>query len=79
MFDIESWQIQMLVVDTNNWLPGGKKLAVLPSDIKSIDWSSHNVSVGLTHEGLMARPEVDLDKLGDAAYIEALIANAKLV
>lgn len=79
VFDIESWQIQMLVVDTNNWLPGGKKLAVLPSDIKSIDWSSHNVSVDLTHEGLMARPEVDLDKLGDAAYIEALIANAKLV
>ena len=75
VFDTDAWAIQLLVVDTHNWLPGGKKLALLPSDIVTIDWSSHNVSVKLSKEQLMERPEVDMDRLNDEHYINMIITN----
>lgn len=75
LIDTKTWQLVMLVVDTNNWLPGGKHLALLPSDIKEIDWAAHHVAVNLSHDDLVQRPEVDNDKLGDGHYIAALIAQ----
>ena len=77
VFDTEGWLIQLLVVDTNNWLPGGKKLALIPSDITNIDWSSHQVAVSLSHHELMARPEVDIDNLSDPQYIKSIIDGIK--
>lgn len=71
--DTRNWAIRLLVVDTNNWLPGGKKLALLPTDILQIDWSSHRVSVKLDHDGLMARPDIDIDKLGNGEYIADIV------
>ncbi|BFT30024.1 PRC-barrel domain-containing protein [Alteromonas sp. D210916BOD_24] len=72
IIDTYSWKIVLLVVDTNNWLPGGKHLALLPSDIKKIDWAAHHVAVSLTHEKLEDRPEVDSDRLGEVGYIDEL-------
>ncbi|AFT78748.1 hypothetical protein AMBLS11_10855 [Alteromonas macleodii str. 'Black Sea 11'] len=72
IIDTRSWEIVMLVVDTNNWLPGGKHLALLPSDIKSIDWAAHNVVVNLSHDELEDRPEVESDKISEEGYIPML-------
>lgn len=77
VFDTKVWSIQLLVVDTHNWLPGGKKLALLPCDVEKIDWSSHNVRVKLSKEALMARPEVDMDRLNDDTYVNAKIAEVE--
>ena len=60
-------------------LPGGKHLALLPKDINEIDWAAHHVSVSLTHDELLERPEIDQDRLTETGYIDALckeISNA---
>lgn len=75
VFDNRNWAMTLLIVDTNNWLPGGKKLALLPTDIAAIDWSSHKVTVKLSHDDLMERPEVDLDKLTDSVYVAEIISQ----
>lgn len=77
IFDAKSWAMRMLIIDTNNWLPGGKKLVVLPRDIEKIDWSSHKVNVKLSHDELMEKPEIDLDKLGDDNYMQSLLQKAE--
>jgi uncharacterized protein YrrD len=77
ILDNNSWEIVAIVVDTNNWLPGGKHLALLPSDITNIDWAAHHVTVSLTPEALMKRPEIDQDKLSESGYIEALCKEIK--
>ena len=72
VIDPESWKIIMLVVDTNNWLPGGKHLALLPSDIESIDWAAHSVVVNLSHDELVDRPEVESEKISEEGYVPML-------
>ncbi|BCO19509.1 PRC-barrel domain-containing protein [Alteromonas sp. McT4-15] len=72
IIDNASWKIVAIVVDTNNWLPGGKHLALLPKDINEIDWAAHHVSVSLTHDELLERPEIDQDRLAETGYIDAL-------
>ncbi|QPG06749.1 PRC-barrel domain containing protein [Salinimonas marina] len=76
IFDNDGWTLQLFIIDTHNWLPGGKKLAVRPADVKNIDWSSHKVQVNLSHDALMQKPEIDMDRLADAAYLEAILAKA---
>lgn len=77
VFDTAGWDLRLVIIDTRNWLPGGKKVAICPKDIANIDWSSHKLHVNLTHDQLMEKPEVDLDRLGDARYLEAIIADAE--
>jgi len=72
VIDTESWKIIMLVVDTNNWLPGGKHLALLPRDIESIDWAAHSVVVNLSHDELVDRPEVESEKISEEGYVPML-------
>ena len=72
VIDTESWKTIMLVVDTNNWLPGGKHLALLPSDIESIDWAAHSVVVNLSHDELVDRPEVESEKISEEGYVPML-------
>ena len=72
VIDTESWKIIMLVVDTNNWLPGDKHLALLPSDIESIDWAAHSVVVNLSHDELVDRPEVESEKISEEGYVPML-------
>ena len=72
VIDTESWKIITLVVDTNNWLPGGKHLALLPSDIESIDWAAHSVVVNLSHDELVDRPEVESEKISEEGYVPML-------
>lgn len=75
IIDTDTWKIVLLIVDTNNWLPGGKHLALLPADIKTIDWAAHNVSVNVSDEILLARPEVDSERLLETGYLEGLLNN----
>jgi len=75
IIDTRSWEIVLLVEDTNNWLPGGKHLALLPTDVDKIDWAAHCVSVKLSHDELINRPEVDSDKITEESYIPTLCAQ----
>lgn len=75
--DTKSWKIILLIVDTNNWLPGGKRLALLPCDIKQIDWAAHCVDVDLSHDELEARPQIEEEKLNDADYVSTILQAIK--
>jgi hypothetical protein len=58
LVDDEKWTIADMVVDTRNWLPGGKKVPVPPSAIAGIDWHKRQVQVRLTSEELRRAAEL---------------------
>jgi hypothetical protein len=48
--------LRYFVVDTRNWLPGGKKVIVSPAWIKTIDWVEEKVFVEMTKEEVKSSP-----------------------
>jgi hypothetical protein len=56
--DEENWRIYYLLLDTNNWLPGGKVL-IAPDWISDISWSDSIVRVNATREQVKNSPEFD--------------------
>lgn len=56
LIDPRSWQIQRLVIDTRNWLPG-KYVQLDPTMIKRVTWAERKVLVELTREQIKALPE----------------------
>jgi hypothetical protein len=57
--DEKTWAIRYIVVDTRNWLPGGKKVLLAKNWITSISWAHRNVSVTLDSEAVKSGPEFD--------------------
>jgi sporulation protein YlmC with PRC-barrel domain len=57
LVDDASWAIEGIVVDTKEWLPGGKVL-VPPSAVDGIDYAAGEVQVHLTREELKSAPPV---------------------
>jgi hypothetical protein len=55
--DDESWIMRYLVVDTRNWLPGGKKVLLSPGWAERIDWGREEVSVDLKRGTVEQGPE----------------------
>lgn len=74
--DSTSWAIKLIIIDTRNWLPGGKKVALTPAMINDIDWSSHKIHTVVNHDEILALPEVDDGKLGDSDYLRSLLSKA---
>jgi hypothetical protein len=52
----ETWDIQYVVVDTRNWLPG-KKVLVAPKWVEAISWPTSKVHVDLLRETVENSPE----------------------
>jgi hypothetical protein len=57
IIDSEAWHVRYIVVDTRNWLPGGKKVLVAPNWIKSVSWELSRVYVALSEDEIKASPE----------------------
>jgi len=57
--DDDTWDIRYLVIDTRNWLPGGKKVLISPRWIDDIRWENHEVKVDLPQEKIKDSPEFD--------------------
>lgn len=58
LMDDETWTLQYMVVDTQNWLPGKKVLLAL-SWITTIDWTNSLAHVDLLKETIQDSPEYD--------------------
>jgi uncharacterized protein YrrD len=58
MFDSDDWSIQLMVVDTRNWLPG-KHVLISPQRIDRVDWASSKVFVNVTRDHVEHSPEFD--------------------
>jgi hypothetical protein len=52
----ETWDIRHMVVDTRNWLPGGRVL-VSPAWIDRVDWAESNISVYVNMETVKNSPK----------------------
>ena len=55
LVDDESWAIEGMVVDTRDWLPGGK-VVVPPSAVEEIDYTAREVGLRLTREEVKSAP-----------------------
>lgn len=72
IFDDESWAIRYLLVNTNNWWPGGRKVLVAVSWISSIEWADKAVYVTLTREQIKDSPAYDENVTIDRDYEQRL-------
>jgi uncharacterized protein YrrD len=58
LIDEETWRIRYLVVDTSNWI-GGKWVAIVPSVLRSIDWTGATLQVAITRDAVKSSPSMD--------------------
>lgn len=57
--DTAKWRVLYMIVDTRNWLPGGKKVLISPSWIDEIKWTERSVKVDLHSDKIENSPEYD--------------------
>ncbi len=72
IWDTKDWTMKYLILDTRDWLPGGKKVFVLPQHCKSLNWENKSISCNLTIEQIKNCPEYDVDKLNDEGYLKTV-------
>ncbi len=58
LIDDENWNINYLLVDTRNWLPG-RKVIVAPAWIEQMSWATREVNIDLTQNTIRNSPEYD--------------------
>lgn len=78
LVDDRSWQIQYLVVNPRNWLPGATRLVIPRAAVTNIDWSRQQVSVALTQSDMKNAVEYEPGQLGNANY-EAMLAHNSIL
>jgi hypothetical protein len=55
----KTWIIRYIVVDTRNWLPGGKKVLVSSDWVTEIRWEEKGLAVDLSRDTIKNSPEYD--------------------
>lgn len=60
-FDDKSWTIRYLVVDTQQWLPGGKVL-ISPVALGKLQWDDKILPVDLSTEKIKSSPPINTDQ-----------------
>jgi hypothetical protein len=71
IIDDQRWEINYLVVDTRDWLPG-RKVLVSPSWIAEVSWPGRQVHVDLSQETIKNSPEYDPATPINEGYAERL-------
>lgn len=56
VFDDESWQIRYLVIDTQGWWPGGRRVLIAPPWVDRVDWTRQHIHVALTRDMVRCSP-----------------------
>jgi sporulation protein YlmC with PRC-barrel domain len=69
ILDSDSWTIKYLVIDTRNWLPGGRKVMLPPQYLEEVSWKDQAVFCKLKIDQIKQIPAYDEDKLNDEAYL----------
>jgi hypothetical protein len=69
IWDTYSWSLRYLVVDTRDWLPGGKKVLIAPTQLESLNWEEKTVTCNMSLQQIQACPEYDPAKLNDLEYL----------
>jgi sporulation protein YlmC with PRC-barrel domain len=74
LIDDADWTINLLAIDTRNWLPG-RKVVISPGWLRAVDWPNRQVEVDLTRDQIKASPEYDPARTVDPSYLEQLRAH----
>lgn len=65
LFDEQDWSLQMIEIDTRNWLPG-KHVAVPVERIREVSWDGQRVEMDMTKEEISHSAEADAASLSAA-------------
>lgn len=66
LFDEGDWSLQMIEIDTRNWLPG-RHVAVPVQRIREVSWDGQRVEIGMTREEISHGMDSDTAALSSAA------------
>jgi hypothetical protein len=62
LFDDRSWTVRYMVADTNQWLPGGRKILISPISLGEPDWQNQKFPIKLSREGIENSPLLEENK-----------------
>lgn len=65
ILDQKDYSIAYLVIDTRNWLPGGKKVLISPHFVEELNWKNQATYCNLTVADFEKLPEFDEELLID--------------
>ena len=68
IMDDETWALRYVIVDTRNWLPGGKKVLLPLTMAESVSWERSEFEVNLTKADIKSSPEFDPEKPINVEY-----------
>jgi sporulation protein YlmC with PRC-barrel domain len=68
IIDDETWAIRYLVIDTQNWWPGGKDVLISPQWIERVSWDLSKVFVNLSCKIIKGAPEYTAEALLNRDY-----------
>lgn len=71
LIDDRDWSIQLMVIDTRNWLPG-KDVLMSPKRIVKVSWLDKKVTVKATRDEVEGSPEYDSDMLTTESGVREL-------
>lgn len=75
LIDDRDWAIEFLVIDTRNWLPGGRKVVISARSLRGIDWATRQIEVDLTRARIESSPEYDPSITPDKGYLRQLLEH----
>lgn len=78
IIDVEHWSCAYLLVNTRNWLPGGRDVLVSREAVEDISWSKHQVQLAIATEAIKQAPHFDIDKLNQPLIARELESDAVL-
>lgn len=78
IWDTYNWSLRYLVIDTRDWLPGGKKVLISPDQLDTLNWGQQIVTCHLNLAQIKACPEYHSDKLNDSKYLEEVKQKLQL-
>lgn len=70
IWDTSNWSLRYLVIDTRDWLPGGKHVLISTEQFDTFNWGSKTVTCNLDLAQVKACPEYRSYKLNDSKYLE---------
>jgi sporulation protein YlmC with PRC-barrel domain len=74
LIDDRDWTVNLLGIDTRNWLPG-RKVVISPGWLRGIDWPNRQIEVDLSRDQIEKSPEYHPSRAVDEEYLEQLHAH----
>ena len=78
IIDAEHWSCAYLLVNTRNWLPGGRDVLISRDAVEAISWHKHQVKLNIATEVIKRAPHFDVEKLSKPLMVRDIENEAVL-